>query len=61
MITDGLTQERDDQSYSETINKNKINLGFMLIETADQSSSQVLLRRLKQAQSCILKARDGQV
>ncbi|CAF4264901.1 unnamed protein product, partial [Rotaria magnacalcarata] len=61
MITDGLTQERDDQSYSETINKNKINLGFMFIETADQSSSQVLLRRLKQAQSCILKARDGQV
>ncbi|CAF2142093.1 unnamed protein product [Rotaria magnacalcarata] len=61
MITDGLTQERDDQSYSETINKNKINLGFMFIETADQSSSQVLLRRLKQAQSCILKARDGQI
>ncbi|CAF3456667.1 unnamed protein product [Rotaria socialis] len=56
MITDGLTQERDDQSYSETINRNKINLGFMFIETADQSSSQVLLRRLKQAQSCILKA-----
>ena len=56
MITDGLTQERDDQSYSEIINRNRINLGFMFIETADQSSSQVLLRGLKQAQSCVLKA-----
>ncbi|CAF4820506.1 unnamed protein product, partial [Rotaria sp. Silwood1] len=56
MITDGLTQERDDASYSRTITKHKINLGFMFIETVDQNSSQVLLKGLTQAQSCILKA-----
>ncbi|UJR07196.1 hypothetical protein I4U23_011484 [Adineta vaga] len=56
MITDGLTQERDDKSYSQTINTYKIDLGFMFIETADQNSSQVLLKGLKQAQSCVLKA-----
>ena len=56
MITDGLTEERDDASYSRTIAKNKINLGFMFIETAEQSSSQLLLRGLQQVQHCVLKA-----
>jgi hypothetical protein len=56
MITDGLTQERDDASYSRTITKNNLDLGFMFIETAGESSSQVLLKELKQAQNCIIKA-----
>ena len=55
MITDGLTEERDDASYSRTITKNKITLGFMFIESAEQSSSQLLFRGLQQAQHCILK------
>ncbi|CAF4645213.1 unnamed protein product, partial [Rotaria sp. Silwood2] len=38
MITDGLTEERDGGSYSRTITKNDIKLGFMFIETAEQSS-----------------------
>jgi hypothetical protein len=56
MITDGLTQERDDNSYSRTIDKHKIDLGFMFLETNDQNSSQVLLQGLRQAQHCVLKA-----
>ena len=56
MITDGLTEERDDASYSRTITKNNIKLGFMFIESAEQSNSQLLLRGLHQAQHCVLKA-----
>ena len=56
MITDGLTEERDDVSYSRTIAKNKIKLGFMFIESAEQRSSPLLLRGLHQAQHCVLKA-----
>ncbi|CAF4310596.1 unnamed protein product, partial [Rotaria sp. Silwood2] len=58
MITDGLTEERDGGSYSRTITKNDIKLGFMFIETAEQSSSQVLLKGLGQAQHCVLKTDD---
>ena len=56
MITDGLTEERDGATYSRTITKNKIKLGVMFIESVDQSSSQLLLRGLQQAQHCVLKA-----
>ena len=56
MITDGLTQERDEATYSNTISKYKINLGVMFIETDEQKSSQFLLRVLTQAQNCVLKA-----
>jgi hypothetical protein len=55
MITDGLTEERDDASYSRTIKKNNINLGFMFIETSGQSTSQILLRGLEQAKHCVIK------
>ncbi|CAF3956268.1 unnamed protein product, partial [Rotaria magnacalcarata] len=39
MITDGLTQEREEKSFSTTINKNKINLGIMFIESIEHSSN----------------------
>ncbi|CAF1242652.1 unnamed protein product [Didymodactylos carnosus] len=55
MLTDGLTHERNYASYLTTIYKNQINLGFMFIETADQSSSRILLRDLKQVENCVLK------
>ncbi|CAF5072765.1 unnamed protein product, partial [Rotaria sp. Silwood1] len=48
MITDGLTQERDPESFSSTIGKNKINLGVMFIETIEQKSSELLLTSLSQ-------------
>ncbi|CAF2124846.1 unnamed protein product [Rotaria magnacalcarata] len=46
MITDGLTQEREEKSFSTTINKNKINLGIMFIESIEHSSSELLLSSL---------------
>ncbi|CAF4364696.1 unnamed protein product, partial [Rotaria sp. Silwood2] len=56
MITDGLTHDNDDKTYTETIKKYDINLGVLFIETAGQSTSQVLLRGLKQAQHRIVHA-----
>ncbi|CAF1361600.1 unnamed protein product [Adineta steineri] len=47
ILTDGLTQERDDQTYSSTINEYKINLGFMFIEDKTSNSSTMLLEALK--------------
>ncbi|CAF3836916.1 unnamed protein product [Rotaria sp. Silwood1] len=58
MITDGLTHDNDDTTYSETIKKYDINLGVLFIETAGQSTSQVLLRGLKKAQHRIVHAND---
>ena len=55
MITDGLTSERNDGRYTETIKKNNINLGFLFIETGKQNNSQVLLRGLGQTENCVLK------
>ena len=46
MITDGLTQESDDQSFSTTIRTNRIQLGIMFIETMEQASSELLLTSL---------------
>ncbi|CAF1312641.1 unnamed protein product, partial [Rotaria sordida] len=58
MITDGLTHDNDDTTYTETIKKYDINLGVLFIETAGQSTSQVLLRGLKKAQYRIVHAND---
>ncbi|CAF5062517.1 unnamed protein product, partial [Rotaria sp. Silwood1] len=47
ILTDGLTQERDNQTYSLTINKHDIKLGFMFIEDKNSNSSTMLLDALK--------------
>ncbi|CAF1153394.1 unnamed protein product [Didymodactylos carnosus] len=47
ILTDGLTQERDDGTYSSTISKYDIKLGFMFIEDKDSNSSTMLLEALK--------------
>ncbi|CAF1360663.1 unnamed protein product [Adineta steineri] len=47
ILTDGLTQERDDQTYSLTISEYDIKLGFMFIEDKNSDSSTMLLEALK--------------
>ncbi|CAF4340196.1 unnamed protein product, partial [Didymodactylos carnosus] len=47
ILTDGLTQERDNETYSLTISKYDIKLGFMFIEDKNSNSSTMLLEALK--------------
>ncbi|CAF2481316.1 unnamed protein product [Rotaria sp. Silwood2] len=56
MITDGLTNEREDTTYSGTMVKYNIDLGILFIETDMEATSKLLLDCLKTVQNVIIKS-----
>ncbi|CAF3213457.1 unnamed protein product [Rotaria socialis] len=56
MITDGLTNEREDATYLGTTKKHNIDLGILFIETDKEATSQVLLDCLTQVQNVVIKS-----
>ncbi|CAF0973759.1 unnamed protein product [Adineta steineri] len=56
MLTDGLTQEREDATYAGTTSKHDIELGILFIETNEAETSTVLLDHLKKVESVVIKS-----
>ncbi|CAF3120536.1 unnamed protein product [Rotaria sp. Silwood2] len=56
MITDGLTRERENTTYTGTMAKYNIDLGILFIETDRQETSEVLLACLKKVQNVVIKS-----
>ncbi|CAF1183152.1 unnamed protein product, partial [Rotaria sordida] len=56
MITDGLTQEREDTTYTGTTDKYGLDLGILFIETGEAETSEVLLEYLKNVTNVKIKS-----